>query len=425
MRKSRNYLIVGNSVAAIAAIEAIREVDKTVPITVISQEPYRAYSRSLVSHFLEGKVTIEKVFYRKKDFYQRNKVQTILGKRVIAIKPKEKKIVLEDRKRIPYTKLLLTCGSKPILPSVKGIEKKDVFTFTTWDEVKRLAKTIKKAKSAVVIGGGMIGLKAAEGLKSLGLKVTIVEQAFQILPAILDKDGSKIIHRHLKEKGIRLIINDTGLEIRGKGKKVERVILGKSGEVDCDLVVVAIGVTPNLDLVKGTALKAKRGVLVDRFMQTSVKEVYAAGDVVEAYDFLYGRKRPIPVWPLAFQQGRVAGSNMAGKRMEYRGGLILNSIEVFGLPIITAGLSAEEKGYEILTKSDPKKKVYKKIVLRKGQIIGAILVGDIDRAGIIVGLIKDRLDVTNFKDEILEENFGYIYVPKEFRAKMVLPLEVR
>ncbi|MFQ5866448.1 MAG: NAD(P)/FAD-dependent oxidoreductase [bacterium] len=430
--KKEKYVIIGNSVAGIAAIEAIRERDKISPLTVISKEPYLTYSRPLMSYFLEGKVKLEKMYYREKQFYQENNVELILGQEVTKVLPKEKSIVLANKKKISYTKLLIACGGKPIVPAIKGVDKDNVFTFTTWDEVNRLAKAIKKAKKAVVIGGGMIGLKAAESLSNAGLKVTIIELADRVLSTVLDKEGASIVHRHLKENKVELITRSTAEKIAGINKKVEGVILKSAVHADrqdkrikADLVVVAIGVIPNLDLARETEIRINKGILVNEFVQTNIENIYAAGDVAEAYDFLYRQNRPIPIWPLAYEQGEIAGANMAGEMVAYQGGLVLNSIEVFNLPIITAGISAvKEDMYEILVKFEPEKKTYKRIVIQKGKINGSILINDIERAGIITGLIKDQLDVTNFKNEILEETFGYIYVPKEFRAKEISPLEV-
>ena len=422
---TEKYVIIGNSVAAISAIESIRERDKISLLTVVSKEPYFAYSRPLISYYLEGKVKPEKMYYRDKQFYQENNVELILGQEVVKILPEEKNIILSNKKKINYTKLLIACGGKPIVPQIKGVDKENVFTFTTWDEIKHLENVIKKKKEVVVIGAGMIGLKAAESLTNAGLKVTIIELADRVLSTVLDKKSASILHQHLKENKVELITVNTVEEITGKGMMVDGVILKNGKRIKTDIVVIAIGIIPNLDLVKSAGIKTNKGILVNEFMQTNIENIYAAGDVTETWDFLYKQNRPIPIWPLAYEQGKIAGTNMAGEKISYHGGLSLNSIEVFNLPLITAGITTVEKDtYEILVKFQPERKMYKKIIIENGKIIGSILINNIERAGIITGLIKDQLDVSNFKNEILEDTFGYIYVPKEYRSKEIMPLEV-
>lgn len=424
MKKNENYLIIGNSVAGIAALEAIRTNYPNAPITVVSKEDSLPVSRPLLPYWLERKIKEEDLFYRNKKFYETNAVNLILNQEVIAIQPKEKRVTLKNKKKISYTHLLIATGSQPIVPPIKGVDKKNVFTFNTVEEIRKLAGVISKAKRAIVLGGGMIGLKVSESLRNLGLSVTIIELANRLLITILDEEAGLLLKEHLVKNGLEIILGNTIREIIGS-KKVEGIILNNGTKIPADLVILAIGVKPNLALTKKSGIKTDQGIIVDNFMRTNLKDIYAAGDCTSSPDFFGGQKRSLPLWPLAFQQGRIAGLNMSGKVSRYPGGFSLNSLELFNLPIITAGQSTTEgEPYEIIKKNQLKKKIYKKIIIQANRIIGSILIGDIDRAGIITGLLKDRLDVSSFKEEILGETFGYIYVPKEFRAKMISPLEV-
>jgi len=423
--KKQNYVIIGNSAAAVGAIEGIREADKDGKITVISKEPYYAYSRPLICYLLAGQVKASKMLYRDKDFYKKKKVKTVLGKKATGLDLEKKAVLMEDGEKVSYQKLLISTGGVPFVTPIKGLDNDNVFTFTTWDDAKNLDKLVKKIKKVVVIGAGLIGMKATEALHARELDVTVVELADRVLSLALDKKASDMVKDQLKEMGIRVFTNNTVVGITGSGNKVERVILKDGTTLECDAVIVAIGVRPNVELVDGTKIAVNRGIIVDSHMQTSVSHVYAAGDVAEAPELLAEGNKVIPIWPGACEQGHIAGCNMAGVEEEYIGALCMNSIEFFGLPTISVGLAnVEGEEYEVLSKYDQKEKTYKRIVLKDDVVVGALFVGAIDRAGIYTGLIKERADTKNFKKELLSDNFGYVSFPKELRIKKLQVIEV-
>lgn len=405
-------VIIGSSVAAISAIETIREKNKNLPITVITKDIDLFYSRPLISYinFTDGQR-----YYRDKNFFRKNNVDLIFGEAVII---KNNSVILKNKRNIKFSELLLAVGGKPIIPSnIAGINGKNVFTLTTIEDADNIKKFCKNKKHAVVIGCGMIGIKAAEFLKCLGLDVSIVELMDKPFASVLDDKSGKIIADEIK-KHAKLILNNSVYEI-----KENQCILKNGEKIPADIVICAIGVVPDLDIAKKSQIKTNRGIVVDEFMRTSRKNIYAAGDCTEAIDILSGKNMPIPIWPVAYRQGAVAGSNIAGIVIGYAGGFGRNSVDVFGLPLITLGLSNDKSGEEIVF-SDEKSKVHKKVIVKDGKITGAIFIGDISRAGIFTGMIKDGIDVSNFKNEIFSENFGYIYVPKEFRSKEVAPTEI-
>jgi len=418
-----SYVIIGNSVAAIGAIEAIRTNDQENPITVVSDEPHHTYSRPLISMLLSGKVTEDRMYYRDADFYEKNKVTPILGKKAKSINVEDKVVILEDDQKIPYDKLLIATGGKPFVPPMKGLDKYEILTFTKWDEVKKIKAMAKSAKHVVVVGGGFIGLKVAESLNELGVKVVVVELLDRILGLVLDNIGSKIIHDRITEAGIEIVTENTIQEIVGSDSKITHVILKDGQKMDCDMVIVAIGVRSNIEIVENTPVEVNRGIVVNNKMETSVSDIYAAGDVAEAYDMLYESKRTTPILPSAYAQGKIAGDNMSKGASEFPGDLPMNSIEFYGLPFMSIGIVNPEiafpdDGFEAITDtSNLKNNVYKKIILKDNRIIGAILIGAIDRAGIITGLIKDKVDVTPFKENLLDDEFGLISFPKELRKE--------
>ena len=410
-----NYCIIGNGVAATAAVEAIRELDEEGRITVISAEPYPVYSRPLITYLLSGKVDEADMLYRDEGFYQRKKVDLIM-KRAVSIDTEEREVLLEDGGKVPFDKLLIATGGKPFVPEISGLDKEGVFTFTTWDDAKQISEMVGQVSHALVVGGGMIGLKATESLVQLGVKVTVVELADRVLSAVFDPEASSIMEEHLRSFGVDIITENSVEEIAGDGR-VKKAILRDGREVECEMVIIAIGVRPNLDLVKDTGIDVNRGIVVDSHMETSIKGIFAAGDVAEAFDMLNRDKRPIPVWPSAYRQGRIAGYNMAGSTAEYTGGFSQNSIEVLGLPTISLGITNPNGGgYEVLKKRRSDKE-YKKIVLMDDTIVGAIFIGCIDRAGIITGLIRDGINVKSFKKALLDDDFGFVTFPKELRME--------
>ncbi len=420
-----DYLIIGNSAAAVAAIEAIRESDKDGSIAVVSKESYHTYSRPLISYLLAGQIKTGKMFYRSKDFYKARGVQAILGKKATGVDLRKKRVMLEDGEKIRYAKLLIATGGSPFVPPLKGLEKEHVYTFTTWADAKELNKVLKKIKKVLVIGAGLIGLKATEALHARDIEVTVVELADRVLSPSLDQKASSIFEKRLKEKGIKVITNNTVVDIIGPGKKVEKAILRDGTTVDCDAVIVAIGVRPNVELVRDTKIQVEHGIVVNHHMQTNIAEVYAAGDVAQAPELLAERKTVIPIWPGACEQGRVAGMNMAGIEEEYGGALQMHSMEFFGLPTISVGDAvADGDNYEVLTKYDPKTRIYKRIVLKNDVVVGALFVGAIDRAGIYTGLIREKADTKHFKDELLSDTFGYVSFPKTMRIKKLQVIEV-
>ena len=417
-----NYMIIGNSASGIAAIEAIREYDKKGKITVISDEPHFNYSRPLISYYLGKKVSLEGMSFQGEDFYKDNKVDLILNKKVAKLEPKKKCVILSDKYKMPFDKLLIAAGGTPIVPEIKGADLEGVFAFTKLDDARNIERYIKanKVKRAIVLGGGLIGLKATEALIELKIKVTIVELADRILSANFDKKASDTIERALERIGCKLITNNTLVEIKGKNGKLKEVILRSKKSIGADLVIIAIGVKPNIELTKNTLINTDRGILVNNFMQTNIDDVYAAGDCCEAKDSLLNMRRPIAIWPVAVRQGKIAGFNMAGIKKEYQGYFAMNSVELCGIPTVSVGEScAGGKGYKILQCSNSEKSIYKRIVLKNKRIIGAIFIGDIERAGIYTGLIKDKVDVTSFEENLLKEDFGLINLPKEYRKHLV------
>jgi NAD(P)H-nitrite reductase large subunit len=406
------YLIIGNSAGGIGAAEAIRETDKKNSITIVSDEPYPAYSRPLISEYLACERTVEEMLFRPVDFYSQNNIDLMPGKSVKSLDFPRRLVELDSGEKITWKKLLLATGGVPIVPKMKGVNKKGVFKFLTLDDAKAIDKFLKDYSRAVVIGGGLIGVSVSEALTKRGVTVTIIEMKDRVLNTILDERASAIAEEMITEAGIRVIVNNTVSEVIGE-TSVESVVLDSGEAIPCDLVVIAIGVLPRTELVKDTEIKVNRGIVVDRYMATSFPDVYSCGDVAEAYDFVFNTNRLTPIWPNAYIGGRVAGCNMAGVKKEYLGGTAMNSVNYFGLDVTTAGIvnPPDVNNYEVITRNQDG--IYQKVMLSDGLIVGMVFVKDIEKSGMIFGLMRDKVDVSDFKQVLLTDDFGLAYLPQE------------
>ncbi|HTG83101.1 MAG TPA: FAD-dependent oxidoreductase, partial [Geobacteraceae bacterium] len=265
-----NYVIIGNSVAAVGAIRGIRTIDPEGNITVISRERHTAYGRPLISYLLGGLITEKRMPYLPPDFYEQHRVNLLLNSEVIAVDDAKKRVKLASGENVPFDRLLIATGGDPFIPPIEGLaDKEKVFTFTTWDDAAKLKGLAADIERVVVIGGGLIGLKAAEGLYLLGKKVTIVELADRILSAAFDRPAGRIVAKKMKANGIDVITEDTVVRVDGEGAAISGVTLKSGDFIPCDTLIVAIGVRPAAGFLKGSSVEVNRGVVVDDSMATS------------------------------------------------------------------------------------------------------------------------------------------------------------
>jgi len=421
------YVIIGGSAGAVGAVEAIREVDPSGDIIVIDEEQNITYSRPMMVKYLSGEVSLEQMLFPTRDFWEKHRVQLYLGKKAVKLDLLQKTVELENTERIGFDKLLIATGSMPSIPNVEGINKKGVYTFTRLTDALRIkeAITFNKAQKAVIVGVGLIGISVAEALAKLGLKVTIVGRRDRILNQILDHKASEILEAAMKREGVSVVKGHTVQRVLGKkdnGDFVGAVVLDDGSSIECDIVVFVIGVAPRTELASQAGLKVNRGILTDKCMQTNLPDVYACGDVAEAYDFVHGTNRVLALWPLARIGGRVAGYNMAGHKCEYPGGTAMSALHYFDVPIISAGLTVADKteGYETLVFNNQEANVYRKVVLKDGKIVGITLVGDVENAGVLFNLMKNQIDVKGFKDALITGNFSLISLPETLRNQLLL-----
>lgn len=387
-----NYVIIGNSAAAVGTISGIREIDPNGKITVISDEKYHTYSRPLISYWLQGKVTDKNIYYRDPDFYKKNGVETILGKKVTKINTEGKTVVLDDGISVPYDKLMVATGSKPFVPPMNGLDKVHYHTFMSYDSVKAIRSEVKPNMKVLIIGAGLIGLKAAEALSAHNAQITVVDMADRILPSILDVRAGVMMQKHIEKQGVRFILGTSADELTEHSAKLKNGVT-----VDFDMLIIAVGVRPNTELISDAGGKVERGIITDMTQKTTLNDVYAAGDCTVSYDASSDTEKILALLPNAYLQGETAGRNMAGRENYYVNAIPMNAIGFFGLHIITAG------SYDGEEYVDETENTYKKLVFRDNTLKGYILMGDIKRAGIYTSMIKERIELDEVDVEMLKD----------------------
>lgn len=382
------YVIIGNSAAAIGAVEGIRRNDKEGEITIVTSEGHHTYSRPLISYLLQGKTTEEKMKYRKDDFYVQNNCNVLLNTVVTKIEPTEKKVILGMGSELSYDKLLVATGSSPSVFPIPGLDTvENKFTFTSLDEAKALDSALNKDSNVLILGAGLIGLKCCEAI-SKKAKCICVDLSSRVLSSILDDESSKIIKAHLEDNGIQFY-----LSTKVKEFNKNEAVLEDGMTIAFDVLVLATGVRPNIDLVKEAGGKTNRGIIIDEQCKTSLPDIYAAGDCCESIDVSTGESKVMALLPNAYMQGECAGINMSGRENVFNKAIPMNAIGFFGTHIITAGNYTGDVYYEGVGGN------YKKLYFADNKLNGFILVGNIEKAGIYTSLIRERtpLDVIDFE----------------------------
>lgn len=404
------YVIIGCSAAGLSAARVIRANAPSGDIVIVERES-NVYFRSLIPGLIDGSIA-EDIVIQARDFFEEQGITLLLGKEVTSINAKEKAVTLASSEQIPYDKLLISTGSSAILPQILGIDSAGVFTLHTLDDVTKIKGATADAQRALIVGGGVVGLRAAFALHHLGLRVTIVEKLSHILPLVLDDAAAGIITNAIKQEGLSILTGEGVKEIVTRNGKVAGIVLENDERLEAELVIVAVGIAPNVELARKAGISTDRGILVNERMETSIADIYAAGDVAEVNDVVTGERMVSGFWTNAAEMGRYAAHNMAGAGKEYLGAFsLLNSMEIAGIPIISVGvIHPNGNGYEVMTAQ--RKNIYRKLVFRNNTLVGAIFTGDIEGAGVYTAMIRKRTDVARLKDQMARKILSYAYLVK-------------
>ena len=409
----KQYVIIGNSIAAVGCIEGIRSIDKEGSITVVSKEEHPAYCRPLISYYLEGVSKLERMGYRGDDFYEKNGVKVIYGKSAVKLDRDNKEVILDDGSALKYTEVCIAAGSSPFVPRFEGWDSVEMkYTFMTIDDALALEQAIDRDSRVLIIGAGLIGLKCAEGIRDRVASITVCDLADRILSSILDEEAGAMMQEHLEQNGISFMLSDSVQRFEGN-----KAYMNSGREVDFDVLVAAVGVRPNTAIAKEAGVEVNRGIIVDEHMRTSAEDIYAAGDCAEGYDITFGKRRILAILPNANMQGHCAGVNMAGGEENFENSIPMNSIGFFGLHVMTAGTYYTEKdgGEELVSKGEG---CLKKFFIKDGLLSGYILVGDIRRGGIYTSLIRNSTPLDTVDFELLRKDATFAAFTSEKRRQM-------
>ena len=388
------YVIIGGSAAAIGCIEGIRSRDKAGEIVLVTGETEWNYSRPLISYLLEGKTARDKMWCRPDSFFAENGVTVKAGVLATGLDAASKSVLLSTGERLAYDRLLMATGSRPFVPPIPGLSTVErTFSFQTLADAETLAAALRPESRVLILGAGLTGVKCAEGIRARCAEITIVDLAPRVLPAVLDDTAAAMVRERMEENGVRFYLGDSAEAFCGNTARF------KSGtELEFDVLVTAVGVRPNTQLVTDAGGAADRGILVDGGCATTLPDVYAAGDCAQGYDAVSGEKRMLPLWPNAMLQGETAGVNMAGGSADYTQGIALNASGVFGLHMVTAGSYA---GESFTVQRDGG---YKRLVTADGVLKGVIMVGDVARAGIYTDLIRKKKPLAELDFDLIRES---------------------
>lgn len=406
------FVIIGNGVAGVTAARALSEAGAEVEI--YTQGTHHYYPRPRLHEFLTGEIELEELPLYPPAWYEKRGITVHLEAEVVRLDPTAKRIALADGREVLYDRLLLAVGSRPFIPPIEGVDKAGVFTIRTIEDALALKKWTKEAKRAVIVGGGLLGLEAARAFMVLGLGVTVLEQGPYLLSRQLDAEGGTLMRELIEAMGIKVVLEVSSQAILGDGTSpptlggiASGVLLQDGRRIEGDLILVSAGVRCNVRLAQEAGLEVNRGVVVDERLRTSAEDIYAAGDVAEFQGRVYG------IIPAAIEQARAAAQNMLGEEAAYQGTIPSNTLQVVGIDCTSIGVvhPPEGEGYQELRKSEAR--VYKKLVLKDGRLVGAILLGDMKDAVPISRLIHSEADVSRYAERLLDEDFDWFKATRQ------------
>lgn len=391
---SEPLVVIGNGMAAARFVEELDQHARgRYAIAVIGAEPHLAYNRVLLSSLLAGEVRREEIELKDAGWWRERGVTLIYGSRASHIDTAARRVELEGGRRISFAKLVIATGSVPVRLSVPGAGLHGVTIFRDLDDAAELARIAKKNKSAVVIGGGLLGLEASYGLAKMGAKVTLLHLMPHLMERQLDPRGAMLLQSAVEALGIEVLCNADTAEILGTGS-VEAVRLQDGRIVETDLVVMALGIKPNTTLVKDAGIAVNRGIVVDDRLATSVENLFAIGECAEHSGVCYGLVEP------AYEQARILAMNLAGKSARYAGSTLSTNLKVSGVAVFSAGDFSSPGGDEILF-SDSGAGSYKRLLLKNEKLAGAILVGDTRDGLWYLDFIREQKPVTQIRDDLV------------------------
>jgi NAD(P)H-nitrite reductase large subunit len=417
-----HYVIIGAGPAGVIAAETLRKTDPEGEITLIGEEPEPPYSRMAIPYLLIERIGEPGTYLRhESEHYEKLGIQVVQD-RVTAVDSAARRLNLEHGDTLSYDCLLIATGSRPILPPVEGIHLPGVHTCWTLEDARQITRLARPGSRVVLIGAGFIGCIILQALAERGVELTVVERGDRMVPRMMNQPAGGLIKTWCESKGVKVHTSTQVMAIRtppvgllqgllhviGLGSQEDfnhrlEVLLDDGHELDADLVIAAAGVTPNTPFLQGSGVEINRGILVNHFMQTTVPEIYAAGDVAYGRDFSTGGYDIHAIQPTASEHGRFAALNMAGVKTEYQGSFNMNVLDTLGLISSSFGLWMGVEGGESVEAGEPERFRYLSLQFREDVMVGANSVGLTRHVGVLRGLIQGRVRLGAWKDRLLQD----------------------
>jgi len=399
----RKHLIIGCGSAGLSAAEEIRRINAEDEIKVVTSEDYPPYSPTVLPYLLAGRTDETKIPMRKDDYFDSINATFVRGKEVGSLIPEAKEVVYKDGEKETYDTLLIASGADWSQPPIKGLQESGCLGFHTIDDCKQLLEELKDKNDIAVLGAGLVGMEVAIGLVERGCRVTIIEKEAGVLPLYFDQEAETLIRAVFLNRGVQLLTGTEVSEVSRRNGEIE-ISLSQGKPIQAKVLICCTGVKARTTFVEGSGIIINEGVLADRKMMTNISDVYAAGDVAKTPDFFAGEYGMNQIILSAVDQGRVAGSNMAGVADEYKGWISSNIFNFFGNTAFSAGLSMPTGSeYQVLSHKDEKTNQFKKLVYDGDRLVGAMFLNVELDPGVMLYLIERGVDIGAYKQQLFEQ----------------------
>lgn len=399
-----DYLIIGGSAAGTTAAENIRNLAPNASIGIITEEPHSLYSRILLPFYLKDKIIADQLFLKTPQFYSEKNITLINSKRVITIRPTNKKVKTQNGEEYTYNKLLLATGGKVNKWTIPGAEKAGIFYLRTYEDGLAIREAMKDAKKAVVVGGGFISLEFTTSFVLAGFDTTVLVRDPYYWANILDEASGNLISKTLEKNGAKVLVNQDVAQVEGDSQ-IRGVLTKKGKRFPADIIGVGIGIHIDLDYLVGSEIATKRGILTNEYLETNVPDIFAAGDCAEFFDVLFNRRHMMGNWANAFSQGPVVAYNMVNSEKKAFETASTYSINFFDGNVSFVGVVNGKAADNIVVRGSISNGTLARILLRNGKIIGATLINRAKEQVHLVNLVRKKVNVESHLDKLKDANF--------------------
>jgi len=404
-QNATQYLIVGGSAAGMAAAHTIRSHDPMASVTVLTDETDKPYFRPMIPFVISGKKKSQDMAMEGFGPYTGKDILVKTNSRVVSVDTDSRIVSLEKNRNFKYEKILFATGSRPFIPpDIKSVESKGVFALRTLSHARDMNKRSAYTKHAVLLGGGLLNLKAAFALLDRGIKVTLVVYSPQVLSQLMDAEDAALIRKALDDAGLEIKTRVSALEIESDSSGVKGIVLDDNTKIPCQMVCIGKGVLPNVEFLKNSKIKLEKGIVVDIHTVCSQPDTFAAGDVAVTHDPISGEPVMTALWTNAVEMGRCAGLNMAGLPTAYAGTFgVLNATQIANMPFVSMGV-VHTRDLDCEIHKFEAQGFFRKMVFSSdgSHLIGMVLIGDISTAGLYRHVIQEKIPVEKFKHQIID-----------------------